>query len=232
MSLHLQSARAGLTRLPTTACAIPAIKERKFAGQSAFANGEKAKPIRYPSFEEWKSLAANCDSRARLSPEERLVHSSSKRVDPGTLASTVSQFVDWEAFAYWGRPALEHRPDIPAEVLRELRQRCPGYLKDLTNYPKRQDPLQSWDHLLIWIVDHFFDDARKGGWFGAVLSEVRNHPRAIRTMEFAAHCDEIRKAEVPIPYPLLETWLQAADAYIQTDETVASANVLKYRVVL
>ena len=31
----------------------------------------KAKPIRYPSFEEWKAMAAQCDETARLTARER-----------------------------------------------------------------------------------------------------------------------------------------------------------------
>ena len=32
---------------------------------------KKAKPIRYPSFEEWKAMAAQCDETARLTARER-----------------------------------------------------------------------------------------------------------------------------------------------------------------
>jgi hypothetical protein len=75
---------------------------------------KKAKPIRYPSFEEWKSIAANFDRTARLSTGARLLHSPSKCVDPETLAQAVSRLIDWQAFAYWARPALEHRSQIIA----------------------------------------------------------------------------------------------------------------------
>ena len=40
---------------------------------------------------------------------------------------------------------------------------------------------------MLWIGDHFFQDAKTEGWFDAILIQVRNHPRAIRTMEFADH---------------------------------------------
>jgi hypothetical protein len=38
---------------------------------------------------------------------------------------------------------------------------------------------------MAWIVDHFFRDAHNEGWFDAILTQARNHPRAIRTMEYA-----------------------------------------------
>ena len=46
----------------------------------------KTKPLRYPSFEEWKCMAAECDETARLVASEREARSSSKLVDPDRLA--------------------------------------------------------------------------------------------------------------------------------------------------
>jgi hypothetical protein len=66
---------------------------------------------------------------------------------------------------------------MPAEVVHELRQRCPGFLNALTKGPERESESQSWDDLKNWIVNHFFGDAQRGGWFDAILSEVRNQPR-------------------------------------------------------
>ena len=61
---------------------------------------------------------------------------------------------------------------------------------------------KNWQRLMLWIADHFFQDAQTEGWFDAILIQVRSHPRAIRTMEFADHCDEIwefRTAEALTP---------------------------------
>ena len=40
---------------------------------------KRAKPIHYPSFEEWKCMAAECDETARLVASEREARSSSAR---------------------------------------------------------------------------------------------------------------------------------------------------------
>ena len=68
------------------------------------------------------------------------------------------------------------------------------------------------------MVDHFFEDARKGGWFAAVLSEAPSHPRAIRTMEYADHYDEIWQSQVPDPYPSFESGV--ADEYVEAGGVV------------
>jgi len=58
---------------------------------------KKAKPIRYPSFDEWQSMATLCDSTARLSSKERKLKPSARSIDPDKLAHAVSRFIDWEA---------------------------------------------------------------------------------------------------------------------------------------
>ena len=89
---------------------------------------KKAKPIQYPSFEEWKGMAAQCDETAHLVARERKARSSSKLVHPDRLARAVARYIDWEAFAYWARPALERESRPPAEVASMLERRCPGFL--------------------------------------------------------------------------------------------------------
>ena len=90
---------------------------------------KRTRPLRYPSFEEWKCMAAECDETARLVASEQEARSSSKLVDPDRLSEAVSRYIHWEALAYWTRPALERCPQLPAEVVCELEQRCPGFLE-------------------------------------------------------------------------------------------------------
>ena len=178
---------------------------------------KKARPISYPSFEEWQDLAAQCDETARLTAGEREARSSSKLVHPDRLAEAVAHYVDFEALAYWARPALEYGPGLPQEVARQLGHLCPGYLG---TQPKKkatdsQDGAQEWDQLMLWIGDHFFQDAKREGWFDAILVQARIHPRAIRTMEYADHCDEVWSSEIPNPYPSFEEWRRDADSYVE-----------------
>ena len=70
---------------------------------------------------------------------------------------------------------------------------------------------------MLWIGDHYFQDAKTEGWFDAILVQVRSHPRAIRTMEYADHCDEAWSSEMPSPYPAFEDWRREADSYVDVD---------------
>ncbi len=178
---------------------------------------KRAKPIRYPSFDEWKGIASQCDDTAHLVPHERRARATSKLVDPDRLAAAASQYMDWEAFAYWARPALECASRLPAEVRNELRSRCPGFL-GLIDSQRGHDgkaTSQGWHQLMCWIADNFFQHAKAEGWFDTILIEGRSHPRAIRTMEYADHCDEMWGAHLPNRYPAFEAWRRDADAYVE-----------------
>jgi len=176
----------------------------------------RVKPIRYPSFDQWKSIAAQCDSTSHLSAGEPKSRASSPRVAPGRLADAVSRYIDWEAFAYWVRPALESSPQLPGEVAGELRRRCPGFVETLACETKLsfKSRTQCWDRLMTWIADHFFRDAQSEGWFDAVLTQARNHPRAIRTMEYADDCDEAGRSHARHPYLSSQEWRKRADSYL------------------
>jgi len=68
---------------------------------------------------------------------------------------------------------------------------------------------------MAWITDHFFQDAQNEGWFDAILTQARNHPRAIRTMEYADDCDdEAGRFHALKPYPSFQEWHKEADSYL------------------
>jgi hypothetical protein len=177
---------------------------------------QRARPIQYPAFGEWRRSAAECDETARLLPRVRKERACFKLVDPERLAETVSRFMDWEAFAYWARPAFETSASLPSEVAREVDSRCPGFMEFNAKERRTDKRLpRDWHRLMIWIGEHFFEDAHAEGWYEAILISATNHPRAIRTMEYFDRCDEIW-TELPVPYPSFEAWRGDADRYVET----------------
>jgi hypothetical protein len=177
---------------------------------------KKAKPVQYPTFDEWKAMAAKCDDAAHLTPRERKACASAKLVRSDPLAAAVAQYMDYEALAYWACLALESGSTFPSVVERELELRCPGFLEsELKARPKKSGSTgQEWERLMSWVGGQFFHDAKTEGWFDAILAQVRNHPRAIRTMEYADHCDELWSSQMPDPYPTLDDWRNEADSYV------------------
>ena len=178
---------------------------------------KKAKPAQYPSFEEWKGMAAQCDETAHLTARGRKARASAKLVHPDRLTEAATRYMDCEALAYWAQQALERGSESPPEVVHELEPRCPGYLDAGLKAPAQEASAatQEWQRLMLWIADHLFQDAKTEGWFEAILIQVRSHPRAIRTMEYADHCDEVWSSELPSPYPSFEDWRRDADSYVE-----------------
>ena len=51
---------------------------------------------------------------------ERKARSSSKLVQPDRLAEAAARYIDWEALAYWARPALERHVDCLRRLFASL----------------------------------------------------------------------------------------------------------------
>jgi len=176
---------------------------------------KKIRPDRYPTFEEWKEMAEECDPTARLVPRERAAQACLRLVDPDRLREAVSCYIDWEAFAYWARPSLDRSRPLPTEVTQELNRRCPGFLSDSKERHDSKRGSEPWQQLMFWIADHFFLKAKNDCWLDAVLLEARMHPRSIRTMEFSDHCRHLWGHTLPSPYPAFDQWHRDADAYVE-----------------
>jgi len=171
-------------------------------------NWKKARPLRFPSFEEWKLMAERCDPIAHLVPELRKRMGGIRNLDPVRFADAISRYIDWEALAYWARPALERGSEVPQTVLEELQERCPEFLE---TEPHPRD----WQRFMTWISEHYFCDAKKEGWLGALLMRAGDHPRAIRTREYAHQCDEAWGSRLPDPYPSFQEWRGNADSFVE-----------------
>lgn len=177
-----------------------------------------SRPPQYPSLEQWLLDAAECDEAAHLLPEIRKRRECFKIVDSARLAEAVSRYIDWEAFAYWARPALDHKDAAVDEVARELEARCAGFTESNASKRTRESEVpHNWDRLMLWIRDRFFQEAVSEGWYDAVVISAGIHPRAIRTREYADHCDDCWHDEVPIPYPPFESWRRDADRYVDLE---------------
>lgn len=177
---------------------------------------KKAKPRKYPSLKQWLRDAAQRDSYAYLTPASRRARASQRLVTPTRLSKAVARYIDWEAFAYWVRPALEAATPLPAAIAQELARRCPGFVKlnEKARKSDRADFPQDWHRLMLWVADRFFQGAKKERWMDAILLAARSHPRAMRTMEYWDSCDQAWASGLPDPYPSFESWRQQADSYV------------------
>jgi hypothetical protein len=180
---------------------------------------QAAKPASYPSLEEWRHLAASCEPEDVLSPETQQAWGAFRRVAPARLDSAVRDYLDWQAFAYWVRTALENiSHDLPLIVRRALEDRCPGFLSRSESgrpaAPSDRYP-GSWERLVGWAHDHLFADAQKENWLDAILFYVNLHPRGIRIVDYWLAWDKHWSPKSAGDYPPFEQWLQEADTYVE-----------------
>jgi hypothetical protein len=202
-----------------------AVRESRYQKASAcwsesVRKWREARPLEYPPLDEWRREAQLCDESAHLVPEIRKRRQCFKMVDPKRLAEAVALYIDWEALAYWSRPALDQNGPLVNEVARELKARCPGFEEFMNDQRSRDSDLpRNWERLMNWVGEHFFVDAKAEGWYDAVVLSAHIHPRAIRTMEFADHCDDCWGDALPAPYPSFGNWRDDADQYLDLDAT-------------
>jgi hypothetical protein len=196
-----------------------AVRESRYRKASAYWSQSvqkwtKSRPVQYPSFEQWLQDAALCDGAAQLLPRARKQRECFSLVAPERLAQAVSRYIDWEAFGYWARLPLEGA-SLPLDVAHELNSRCPGFV-ELNNKKRLADRRipQEWHRLILWIGEHFFEEAKREGWYDAILISAHNHPRAIRTMEYFNRCEQVWESELPKPYPGFGSWRRDADRYV------------------
>lgn len=181
------------------------------------AKWKERKPSQYPTLEEWKLAADHCLDTPLLCREIRTTMESLKGVAAERLAAVIDRYIDWEAFAYWSRSAMDVPGELPPEVEHELRLRCPGFLESECQMRKNDQPgqTQSFTRLLKWGQDRFFVEARSEGWFDAVLWHASNHPRNVRTVEYWVYWDSQWEPSRKASYPSFAEWRKAADDYVE-----------------
>jgi hypothetical protein len=160
----LRSKEGGSWRSRSMPCGKRDIKRPQLAGRTLYRNGSKPDPSNVRRSKEWRREAARCDETARLLPAIRKQRACFKLVDAERLAHAVSLFIDWEALAYWARPAFEAGGSLPSAVTHELDSRCPGFLESNTEQRgvNGRSP-DDWHRLMLWISEHFFQGARSEG---------------------------------------------------------------------
>lgn len=156
-------------------------------------------PEAYPPFDTWHREALS----NRDAPESE---------DP----ARVSDYVEWEAFAFWARLIAESAAQIPNRLVPVLEQRCPGFVRQSLAKSTEQAELSTrlWKELLAWIEDHHFAGAKGQGRLEAVRAAARTHLRGERIAAYWAHCSSKWGAAPPKSYPDFEEWLRDADEFV------------------
>ena len=116
---------------------------------------KKAKPIQYPSFEEWKGEAAQCDETAHLTARERKARASAKLVASNSPRQRRLPVISIGRPLRIGLdPRWKAESEYPTEVVCELERRCPGFLDATANGARNRIPevvRKTGSGLMLWI---------------------------------------------------------------------------------
>jgi hypothetical protein len=181
---------------------------------------KRSKPAAYPSFRDWLRASEHCCDQildeCQMREEKRHLIKLSRRVSPRTQRKAVDRYIEWEAFAYWARTALESGCPLPASVERELKRRCTGFLEadaDVRAASPEEEAHCRFSRLIKWIEDHEFSNAKKRGWFDVLLYQARLHPRHARVIDYWHDWEAETEKHSSSEYPSFAQWKKAADSY-------------------
>jgi hypothetical protein len=131
-----------------------------------------------------------------------------KNVCAERLATAITEFIEWRAFAYWVRLVADREGTASVRVQRSLQDRCPGFLEHLASYrqshPDEKEFL--WLQLIDWIDSHIFAGARSEGWQHALGFYAARDDRLDRIRQYWLHCDDQATKQPPASVPEYHEW--------------------------
>lgn len=117
------------------------------------------------------------------------------------------EYPQWQALSLWSRAVITAQGHASTELLRTLRERCPGFLESEESV--REPDLLAF-HLLEWIHSRIFDHARRQGWLDALTFYGVRHLRSQADWAFWEHCENEWSRVPPKAVPSFEEWRQRA----------------------
>jgi hypothetical protein len=126
------------------------------------------------------------------------------------------EYPRWQAFALWSRSvmAAEGRPS--SELLKALRDRCPGFVEDAAS--PREPELLAF-HLLEWVHNQRFGYAKRQGWLDALTFYGARHPRSRMVWEYWEFCESEWNKKTPASFPTFDKWWRATLRWNICDKT-------------
>ena len=156
---------------------------------------------RYPEFEAWVQSALHC---------------AQFPVNADRLGKAVDRYLDWLSLAYWLEPLLENDCAFPSYLLAELKmqdRRFREFAKQLES--GERCALSTRFHLVNWIENRYFSEAREQTWLESLRRHARNHPRYARISEYARRWRAQRPQDRARRYPSFVSWSQEAETFVE-----------------
>jgi hypothetical protein len=117
------------------------------------------------------------------------------------------EYPPWLGLSLWSRAVVTARGDGPPELLKTLREHCPGFLE--SDESMREPNLLAF-HLLEWVQNTIFGYAKQQGWLDALTFYGVRHIRSRAAWAYWEHCENEWSRVPPRAVPSFEEWRQRA----------------------
>jgi len=117
------------------------------------------------------------------------------------------EYPQWQGLSLWTRAVVTAKGHASTELLKTLRERCPGFLESEESI--REPNLLAF-HLLEWVHSRIFDHAKRQGWLDALTFYGVRHLRSQAVWAFWEHCENEWSRVLPKAVPSFEEWRQRA----------------------
>ena len=117
------------------------------------------------------------------------------------------EYPQWQGLSLWTRAVVTAKGRDSTELLKTLRERCPGFLESEESI--REPNLLAF-HLLEWVDSRIFDRAKRQGWLDALTFYGVRHTRSRAVWAYWEHCENEWSRVPPKAVPSFEEWRQRA----------------------
>ena len=133
-------------------------------------------------------------------------------VQPDRLAKTITEFIEWRAFSYWLRLAVEIQEFLSDPMIAIRRERCPGFLEYAAAYAKEHptEPKFVWLRFLEWTDEKLYHVPIAEGWRHALGYYATRDPRMDQLRAHWKQCRRAWKLQPPETFPSFEAWRESA----------------------
>lgn len=117
------------------------------------------------------------------------------------------EYPQWQGLSLWSRAVVTAQGHASTELLKTLRERCPGFLE---SEESTCEPNLLAFHLLEWVYNTIFGYAKRQGWLDALTFYGVRHIRSRAAWAYWEHCENEWSRVPPKAVPSFEEWRQCA----------------------
>lgn len=129
------------------------------------------------------------------------------RVPWNRFRRAYEEYPHWQGLALWSRAVIDAQGRAPSELLRAVRERCPGLFQ---GEALAGEPNLLAFHLLEWVHNDRFGYAKRQGWLDALTFYGVRHLHSQAAWAFWEYCENEWNKKRPRVVSTFDQWWDAA----------------------